>query len=148
MDDIAALLRRYALGTWRRRWIALGAAWLLCLAGWVGVMSLPPSYEASAQVYVAADPVLTPLLHGIAIGGGISSEVALLQRTLLSRPNLEALIAKAGLLHGKDTVSAREAMVRKFSRRPFRSSRRLTASSPSPTATPIQGAPTRSCSPC
>ena len=112
MDDITALLRRYALGTWRRRWIALGAAWLLCLAGWVGVMSLPPSYEASAQVYVAADPVLTPLLRGIAIGGGISSEVALLQRTLLSRPNLEALIAKADLLHDNDTVTAREAMVR------------------------------------
>ena len=116
MDDITALLRRYALGTWRRRWIALGAAWLLCLAGWVAVMSLPPSYEASAQVYVAADPVLTPLLRGIAIGGGISSEVGLLQRTLLSRPNLEALIAKAGLLHGKDTVSAREAMVRSLAK--------------------------------
>ena len=116
MDDIAALLRRYALGTWRRRWIALGAAWLFCLAGWVAVMSLPSRYEASAQVYVAADPVLTPLLRGIAIGGGISSEVGLLQRTLLSRPNLEALIAKAGLLHGKDTVGAREAMVRSLAK--------------------------------
>ena len=111
MDDIAVLLRRYALGTWRRRWIALGAAWLICLTGWVGVMSLPPSYAASAQVYVAADPVLTPLLRGIAIGGGISSEVALLQRTLLSRPNLEALIAKADLLRGNDTPPAHEALV-------------------------------------
>ncbi|HTU52623.1 MAG TPA: XrtA system polysaccharide chain length determinant [Acetobacteraceae bacterium] len=116
MDDIAALLRRYALGTWRRRWIALGAAWLFCLGGWAGVMSLPPTYEASAQVYVAADPVLTPLLHGIAIGGGISSEVALLQRTLLSRPNLEALIAKADLLRNNDTVTAREAMVRSLAK--------------------------------
>ncbi len=116
MDDIARLLYRYVTGTWRRRWIALGAAWLICVVGWVGVISLPPSYEASAQVYVAADPVLTPLLHGIAIGGGISSEVQLLQRTLLSRPNLEALIAKAGLVPARDTVSGREALVQRLSK--------------------------------
>jgi protein tyrosine kinase modulator len=116
MDDLAVLLRRYVLGTWRRRWIALGAAWLICLAGWVGVISLPPSYAVSAQVYVAADPVLTPLLQGIAIGGGIGSEVALLQRTLLSRPNLEALIAKADLLHGNDTAAAHEALAARLSK--------------------------------
>ncbi len=88
---------------------------VFCLVGWAAVMSLPPRYEVSAQVHVAADPVLTPLLHGIAIGGDINSEVALLQRTLLSRPNLDSLISKADLLTGPDTLSAREALVKKLS---------------------------------
>ena len=114
MDDIIILLRRYAIGVWRRRWLALIAAWVICLIGWATVISLPPRYEASAEVYVAADPVLTPLLHGIAIGSGIDSEVALLRRTLLSRPNLETLIAKADLLSGHDTLAAHEALVKKL----------------------------------
>ncbi|MGH7119422.1 MAG: XrtA system polysaccharide chain length determinant [Acetobacteraceae bacterium] len=115
MDEIVVLLHRYVLGAWRRRWIALLAAWLICLAGWAAVMALPPRYEAGAEVYVAADPVLTPLLHGLAIGGGIESEVELLRRTLLSRPNLETLIAKADLLSASDSVAAREALVKKLS---------------------------------
>lgn len=112
MDDVVALLHRYAVGAWRRRWLALLAAWLICVVGWAAVMRLPPRYEASAEVHVAADPVLTPLLHGIAIGGDISGEVALLQRTLLSRPNLETLISKADLLPGPDTLTGREALVK------------------------------------
>ncbi len=88
---------------------------VFCLVGWAAVMSLPPRYEVSAQVHVAADPVLTPLLHGIAIGGDINRDVALLQRTLLSRPNLDSLISKADLLTGPDTLSAREALVKKLS---------------------------------
>lgn len=114
MDALLTLAHRYAAGAWRRRWIALGVAWLICLLGWAGVMNLPRSYQASAQVYVAADPVLTPLLHGIAIGEGIGAEVGLLQRTLLSRPHLETLIAKADLLHGHDTLAAHEALVKKL----------------------------------
>lgn len=115
MDDIVVLLHRYVLGAWRRRWIALIAAWLICLAGWAAVMTLPPRYEAGAEVYVAADPVLTPLLHGIAIGGGIESQVELLRRTLLSRPNLETLISKADLASSNDSVTAREALVKNLS---------------------------------
>ncbi len=112
MDEIVVLLHRYALGAWRRRWLGLFAAWLICLAGWATVLSLPPRYEASAEVYVAADPVLTPLLHGIAIGSGIDSQVALLQRTLLSRPNIEILISKADLLSGRDSIAAHEALMK------------------------------------
>ncbi|MGH7068566.1 MAG: XrtA system polysaccharide chain length determinant [Acetobacteraceae bacterium] len=115
MDDVVALLHRYAVGAWRRRWLALLAAWVICLIGWAAVMRLPPRYEASAEIHVAADPVLTPLLHGIAIGGDVSSEVDLLQRTLLSRPNLETLISKADLLPGPDTLAGREALVKKLS---------------------------------
>src|SRR5574337_49214 len=114
MDALLTLAHRYAAGAWRRRWIALGMAWLICLLGWVAILGMPRHYVASAQVYVAADPVLTPLLKGISIGEGVGAEVELLQRTLLSRPHLETLIAKADLLHGPDTLAAREALVKKL----------------------------------
>lgn len=116
MDDLIGLVHRYFLGAWKRRWIALGVAWIICLGGWIGVMSLPPSYETSAQVYVAADPVLTPLLHGISIGGGVDSEVALLRRTLLSHPNLETLIAKTDLLPPGEGLAQRDALVKKLAK--------------------------------
>jgi polysaccharide chain length determinant protein (PEP-CTERM system associated) len=60
-------------------------------------MSLPSLYTARAQLYVAADPVLTPLLKGIAINGDSDAEYRLLRQTLLSDPNLTALIEATGL---------------------------------------------------
>lgn len=97
MDEIIILLRRIVIGAWRRRWLALAIAWTICLAGWIFIATLPSRYESSAQLYVAADPVLQPLLNGIAINGTSDAEFALLRQTLLSRPNLTTLINKTGL---------------------------------------------------
>jgi uncharacterized protein involved in exopolysaccharide biosynthesis len=90
-------LRRFLTGFWRRRWLAVATAWITCLVGWSAVMCLPSLYTASAQLYVAADPVLTPLLKGIAINGDSDAEYRLLRQTLLSDPNLTALIEATGL---------------------------------------------------
>jgi hypothetical protein len=46
---------------WRHRWLAVGTAWLVCTAGWVGVAFIPTKYESTARVYLNADPLLTPL---------------------------------------------------------------------------------------
>jgi polysaccharide chain length determinant protein (PEP-CTERM system associated) len=97
MDEIRALLRRYAIIAWRKRWFAIGLAWLVCIGGWIGVASIPNQYEASARLYVDADAVLTPLLRGLALDNTPASQVETLQRTLLSRPNLEKLISKTDL---------------------------------------------------
>src|SRR5579863_2614823 len=97
MEALRAQLRRHALGVWRHRWIAIAAAWLICLAGWVGVSSIPDSYESHARLYIDADAVLTPLLRGLALDNGLVNQIEVLQRTLLSRPNLEKLISKTDL---------------------------------------------------
>jgi len=97
MDEILPLLRRYLTGAWRWRWFALAFAWLLCIGGWISVELLPDQYESSARIYVDADAVLTPLLRGLAIDSTPSNQVDLLERTLLSRPNLEKLISKTDL---------------------------------------------------
>ena len=112
MDEVIALGMRVAGGAWRKRWLGIALAWVICLIGWAGVMTLPPKYESSAQLYVAADPVLTPLLEGIAINGNTREEFSLLQRTLLSDPNLNTLLDKTGLGLNAQGPGAREAMIR------------------------------------
>ena len=89
MQDIIAQITSYARGAWRNRWYMIAAVWFVCIVGWLVVYKLPDEYEATARVYVDTQSVLRPLLKGIAVEGGVQQQVALMTRTLLSRPNLE-----------------------------------------------------------
>ncbi|MGD9614497.1 MAG: XrtA system polysaccharide chain length determinant [Alphaproteobacteria bacterium] len=82
----------YARQLWRYKWLSIGVAWLVCVIGWPVVSLIPPKYESSARVYVSADQYLTPLLKGLATEVDPRRQVEFLQRTLLSRPNLEQVI--------------------------------------------------------
>jgi polysaccharide chain length determinant protein (PEP-CTERM system associated) len=82
----------YARRLWRYKWLSIGLAWLICVIGWPIVTLIPPRYESSARIYVNADQLLTPLLKGIALDDNPLRQVEFLQRTLLSRPNLEQVI--------------------------------------------------------
>lgn len=97
MGELHVLIRRYATAAWRYRWATIAFAWVVALLGWLGVMHIPNQYEASSRVYVNADAVLTPLLKGIAASASVENQLSLLERTLLSRPNLEKLIAETDL---------------------------------------------------
>ena len=97
MDDLRSLVRRFTFSIWRKRWIALAVAWVLCIGGWFAVAAIPNEYEASARVYVDSDAVLTPLLRGLALDNTPVSQLELLQHTVLSRPNLERLISQTDL---------------------------------------------------
>ncbi|MDR3415870.1 MAG: GNVR domain-containing protein, partial [Nevskia sp.] len=97
MDEFRSLLRRYILGAWRKRWFAIAVCWMVCVAGCVLVSTIPNQYEASARLYVDSDSVLTPLLNGLALDDTPDNQLDILQRTLLSRPNLEKLISKTDL---------------------------------------------------
>ena len=97
MSTVLIMARRIALAAWRYRWAAVALSWVVCGAGWAYVYTIPNSYEASARLYVDADAVLTPLLRGISIDSSLSSQLDVLQRTLLSRPNLEKLVSNTDL---------------------------------------------------
>lgn len=97
MDNLRILVQQYLRAAWRRRWMGVIVAWLICGLGWVGVYLIPNEFESSARLYVDADAVLTPLLHGIAAESSPTTQLEVLQRTLLSRPNLEKLISKTDL---------------------------------------------------
>ena len=87
----------YARQLWRYKWLSIGVAWLVCVIGWPVVSLIPPKYESSARVYISADQYLTPLLKGLATDVDPRRQVEYLQRTLLSRPNLEQVIHLSNL---------------------------------------------------
>src|SRR5215472_1616538 len=97
MSTLLVLARRLAKAAWRYRWLAVAVSWIICGVGWAYVYTIPNSYEASARLYVDADAILTPLLRGIAVDNGLGQQLDMLQRTLLSRPNLEKLVSNTDL---------------------------------------------------
>ncbi len=97
MDSVKSLVAQYLSAAWRRRWMGVIVAWLVCGIGWVGVYTIPNQFESSARLFVDADAVLTPLLRGLAADSAPTTQLEILQRTLLSRPNLEKLISKTDL---------------------------------------------------
>ena len=112
--QITALVQRYGSAAWRHRWKALAVAWLVCIAGWVGVSLIPDRYQSSVRLYADADLVLSQLLRGITIESSAVSQVALLQRTLVSRPNLERVIARTDLDMRVTSVAAREKLLKEL----------------------------------
>ncbi len=114
MDSLRLQLQRYLKAAWQRRWIALGAAWLICLIGWIGVYLIPNQYESSARLYVDTDAVLTPLLKGIAADSSATGQLDILQRTLLSRPNLQKLVSKTDLDLTLNSPEDRERLIQQL----------------------------------
>jgi polysaccharide chain length determinant protein (PEP-CTERM system associated) len=108
---LVVLAQQYLKAAWRRRWLGVAVAWLVCAVGWVGVYLIPNQFESSARLYVDGDLVLTPLLHGLTIDTGPVSQLDMLQRTLLSRPNLEKLVSKTDLDLSVKSPSDRERLV-------------------------------------
>ena len=95
---------------WRQKWLAIGIAWLVCTVGWIAVAFIPTKYESSARVYLNADPLLTPLLHGLAADTNPTRHLDFLQRTLLSRPNLDQLVRMTDLDTSATTPEQRDAL--------------------------------------
>ncbi len=89
MQEILDQVYGYVRGIWRRRWVMVLIAWLVCVTGWIVVLKMPDQYTASARVHLDTQSMLRPLLRGLATQANIGQQVALLTRTLLSRPNLE-----------------------------------------------------------
>ncbi len=114
MNSLASQAMPFLQMLWRQKWIAVGIAWLVCTVGWIGVAFMPTKYESSTRIYLNADPLLTPLLRGLAIDTDPSRHLDFLQRTLLSRPNLEQLVRLTDLdIHIKSPAE-RETLFRRL----------------------------------
>src|SRR4051812_46261117 len=77
----------------RRRWLVLAVCAPVFLLLAVAASGAPERYEARARVFVDTDTVLKPLMSGLTYQPDIDQQVRMLARTLLSRTNLESLIA-------------------------------------------------------
>jgi len=91
MSDNFAEYINYARQVWRKRWLVLLVSAVVCTIGWPVVVTLPDRYTVSAKVYVDTQTILKPILKGLAVDSSDMTEqtALILQRTLLTRPNLE-----------------------------------------------------------
>jgi polysaccharide chain length determinant protein (PEP-CTERM system associated) len=115
MDAVRLLLSQYLRAAWRRRWMGVIIAWLVCGVGWAGVYLIPNQFESAARLFVDADAVLTPLLRGLAADSAPTTQLEILQRTLLSRPNMEKLVSKTDLDLTLNSPSDRERLLTRLS---------------------------------
>ncbi|HET9645909.1 MAG TPA: XrtA system polysaccharide chain length determinant [Burkholderiaceae bacterium] len=87
----------------RHRWLALAVAVVTAIASAIGVLLIPQRYEAKARIYVDTQTALKPLMEGLTFQLDPAVQVAMLARTLLTRPNLERLVQSGALrLHHLD----------------------------------------------
>lgn len=103
-------------GSWRYRWRALAAMWGVALVGWLFVYMLPNKYEARARVYVDTESVLRPLLTGLAVGTDVITQVNMMSRVLLSRPNLGKVARETDLYLRTKTPEELEQLLLKLQR--------------------------------
>jgi polysaccharide chain length determinant protein (PEP-CTERM system associated) len=111
MQEFYQQLTRVLRGMWHRRWIGLATAWVAAIIAVTIVYRIPEKYEASARVYVDTESLLRPLLAGLAIQPNLDQQVALMSRTLISRPNVEKLIRMADLDLRTASTADREDLV-------------------------------------
>jgi polysaccharide chain length determinant protein (PEP-CTERM system associated) len=102
----------YLRMTWMYRWLALAVAFLLCVAGWLAVLSLPNQYEVSTRLYIDTKSMLRPLLRGLVVSdNSLQDTVALMRRTLLTRPTLEELSRRTDLDLRATTPAAQDRLI-------------------------------------
>ncbi|WP_375382177.1 XrtA system polysaccharide chain length determinant [uncultured Sphingomonas sp.] len=74
---------------WTRRWLALGVAWGVCVAGWFVVAQMPSRYESRARVFVQMQSVLP---GGAADDAGSARTVDSIRQTLTSAVVLQKVV--------------------------------------------------------
>jgi polysaccharide chain length determinant protein (PEP-CTERM system associated) len=89
MGGLVDQIRAGLYTVWNRRWIALGVAWIVCLAGWLAVGAMPNKYESHARIFVRIDDVLS---DQIGLGADRHRDIDRVRQTLTSAVNLEKVV--------------------------------------------------------
>ena len=111
MKDAVGQIADALRAMWKYRWPGLFVAWMAAIVGVTIALKVPNQYEASARIYVDTQSILKPLMSGLAIQPNIDQQVAMLSRTLISRPNIEKLIRMADLDLKNDSKSQQEVQI-------------------------------------
>jgi polysaccharide chain length determinant protein (PEP-CTERM system associated) len=89
LEDFVSAAMSVIYGMWRYRWTALMLSWGVCVAGWIVVYALPDVYRADTRFYIDAQSMIKRVVGGLAISADTTTEINILTRALLSRPQLE-----------------------------------------------------------
>ena len=109
MEELLQQLLSSLKGIWKYRWHALLVAWLVAIGGFIKVISLPDEYQTRARVFVDTQTILKPLMAGMTSVPNAEQQVAIMSRTLLSRPNVERVMRMVDLDLDTRTVREHEA---------------------------------------
>ncbi len=90
MDGLYDQLRIAVHQVWVRKWLAMGVAWGLCLAGWLAIALIPNSYESKARVFAEMQSIL-PQQVGITVADR-AAELLKVKQTLTSTENLQNVV--------------------------------------------------------
>jgi uncharacterized protein involved in exopolysaccharide biosynthesis len=85
------------------------------LLGSTYVIGLPDQYEVSSRIYVDAESLMGPVLKGIAFQDDPTQQLAVMQATLLSRPNLLKVARSAGDLEAQNNEVQSEGVLNRIS---------------------------------
>lgn len=97
MEELITQLMASIKGIWNHRWQALAVMWIVAALGWLRVYTLPDDYQANARVFVDTQSILKPLMSGMTTLPNVEQQVAIMSRTLLSRPNVERVMRMVDL---------------------------------------------------
>jgi polysaccharide chain length determinant protein (PEP-CTERM system associated) len=97
MEELIGQLISSLKGIWKYRWQAIAVMWLVAIAGWLKVATLPDDYQTTARVFVDTQSILKPLLSGMTSVPNVEQQVSIMSRTLLSRPNVERVMRMVDL---------------------------------------------------
>jgi polysaccharide chain length determinant protein (PEP-CTERM system associated) len=107
-------LRAWTLVLHKRRWLAFAVATVCAALSAVALQFYRDRYESTARVYVDTQTVLKPLMEGLTYQPDIDQQLRMLARTLISRENVERLIATPGLDLDSSDDRARESTIRRL----------------------------------
>lgn len=111
MEHLIEQLLSVLRGIVRWRWAACAVAWIVSVAGWAWVSTLPDVYRSYSRIYVDTDTLLNPLLSGLTVRPNTDQQVRLMAGTLLSRPNIEEVIRRADLDHSVKNETEMQRLV-------------------------------------
>lgn len=111
MEELIAQVFSIARGMWRFRWAGLVVAWVVGVVGAVMAFNVPDRYQASARIFVDTQSILKPLMSGLTVQPNVDQQVAMLSRTLISRPNIEKLVRMADLDLKSESKAQQEAVI-------------------------------------
>lgn len=109
MHEFFQMVRALLRGMWLHRWLGLAAGIGIGVALVGASYLLPDKHEAGARVYVDTQSILKPLMRGLAVQPNVEQQVAMMGRTLISRPNVERVSRMTDLDLQFKTPQQREA---------------------------------------
>jgi polysaccharide chain length determinant protein (PEP-CTERM system associated) len=104
-------------GMWRYRWPSLMLSWGVCAIGWIVIYALPDVYRANTRFYIDAQSMIKRVVGGLAISADTTTEINILTRALLSRPQLEKTARLTNLNVRTKTPEQEERLIADLTRR-------------------------------